>query len=129
ADRFGRVPLELKMAAINGEIGGDGQLFAGTHAEQGAVVADAEAYFRLNGLSGASANPADDIDLSKGRGGEGSANRAAERHVLRIGQSGTESGISGGELPKNRREWQKTTQSAGQNCFHMLEIRADFAPL
>jgi hypothetical protein len=42
ADGFGLMPVEAEVAAGDGEVGGDGEFFAGTRAEQGAVVADAE---------------------------------------------------------------------------------------
>ncbi len=40
---FRRMPIEPEVAAGDGEVGGDGQLLAWAEAEQGAVVADAEA--------------------------------------------------------------------------------------
>ena len=43
---FGGVPVEAEVAAGDGEVGGDGQLLAGTGTNQGAVVADAEAQGR-----------------------------------------------------------------------------------
>jgi len=42
ADGFGGVPVKLKVTAGDGEVGCDGQLFAGPDAEEGAVVADAQ---------------------------------------------------------------------------------------
>jgi hypothetical protein len=42
-DGFGWVPVELEVLALDGEVGGDGEFFAGTRAEEGAVVAYAEA--------------------------------------------------------------------------------------
>jgi hypothetical protein len=42
ADGFGRVPIEAEVAAGDGEVGGDGQLFAGSGTKDGAIVADAE---------------------------------------------------------------------------------------
>jgi hypothetical protein len=43
ADGFSRVPVESEVAAGNGEVGGDGQFFAGPQTEQRAVVTDAQA--------------------------------------------------------------------------------------
>jgi len=43
ADGFGRVQVELEVAARDGEVGGDGEFFAGAEAKQSAVVADAKA--------------------------------------------------------------------------------------
>src|SRR5208283_1674097 len=45
-DGFRRVPVERKMAAGDGKIGGQRQLLAGPEAKQGAIVADAEAQRR-----------------------------------------------------------------------------------
>jgi hypothetical protein len=42
ADGFGRMPVEVEVAAGDGEVGGDGQFFAGTWPKQCAVVADAQ---------------------------------------------------------------------------------------
>ena len=56
ADGLGRVPIEAEVAAGDGEVGGDGEFLAGTRAEQGAVVADAEAEARLAGVASAGAN-------------------------------------------------------------------------
>jgi len=42
ADRLGPVPVEAEVAAVNIEVGGDGDFFAGPGAQQGAIVADAE---------------------------------------------------------------------------------------
>jgi hypothetical protein len=60
---FRRMPIETKVAAGNGEIGGDGHLLAGAQVEQGAVVADAESEaWRLRG--GPGANLAKDSQLA-----------------------------------------------------------------
>lgn len=42
ADGFGLVPVEAEVTTGNGKVGGDGQFFPGTGAEDCAVVADAE---------------------------------------------------------------------------------------
>ena len=42
ADRLRRMPCEAEVAAIDIEVGGDGDLFAGPGAQQCAIVADAE---------------------------------------------------------------------------------------
>jgi hypothetical protein len=43
ADGFGLVPVEAEVLAVDGEVGGDGDLFAGAGSQERAVVADAEA--------------------------------------------------------------------------------------
>jgi hypothetical protein len=43
ADGFGWVPIEAEVAAGDGEVGGDGQFLAWTQADEGAVVANAQA--------------------------------------------------------------------------------------
>jgi hypothetical protein len=54
ADGFRRMPIQTEVTAGDGEVGGDGQFLAGAQAEQGAVVADAEAEAgRLRGDPGA----------------------------------------------------------------------------
>ena len=59
ADGFGRVPVEAEVAAGDGEVGGDGQLFATARTEQGAVVADAEVDRAERGLSRAASDLAE----------------------------------------------------------------------
>jgi hypothetical protein len=56
ANGFGGVPVEAKVAAGNGKVGGDGQFFSGTGGEQGAVVADAQPKAALGSACGAAAN-------------------------------------------------------------------------
>jgi hypothetical protein len=58
ADGLGRMPVEAKVAAGDGEVGGDGQFFAGTRTDQGAVVADAQAENCSGGPARTAANQA-----------------------------------------------------------------------
>jgi hypothetical protein len=86
ADGFGRVPVEAEVAAGDGEVGGDGQFFAGTRTEQGAVVADAEAEDGAEGLGCAAADLAEQSQFAamavawQGIG-------PLQWHSLRIGQT------------------------------------------
>jgi hypothetical protein len=41
ANRFGGVPIEVEVAAFDGEIGGDGEFFIRSRTKDGAIVADA----------------------------------------------------------------------------------------
>ena len=43
-DGLRRMPGELKMATLDGEVGRDSQLFTGSEPQQGAVVPDSESY-------------------------------------------------------------------------------------
>ena len=66
SDRLGRVPVQEKMAAFDGEIGGDGKFFAGAGPEQGAIVPDAESNLRPGQKGGAAANPVEQGELAGG---------------------------------------------------------------
>ena len=84
ADGFGRVPVEAEVTAGDGEVGGDGQFLAGARAEQGAVVADAQAQGAQGSLRRAAANMAEQgqfawLGITQGMGRPGS-------HSLSIGQ-------------------------------------------
>jgi hypothetical protein len=50
ADRLRRVPVAAKVDVFEGEVGGDGDFFAGFGLEEGAVVADSEAQGGASGL-------------------------------------------------------------------------------
>ena len=65
ADGFGRMPVEAEVAAGDGEVGGDGQLFAGTRTEQGAVVADAQTEGGSGGLARTPADPAQQSQFAR----------------------------------------------------------------
>jgi hypothetical protein len=60
ADGLRLVPIEAKVAAGDREVGGDGQLFAGARAQEGAVIANPEAQGGGGGLGGAGADLAED---------------------------------------------------------------------
>jgi uncharacterized protein len=95
ADGFGRMPVEAEVAAGDGEIGGDGQFLARAQAEQGAVVADAEAQSAAGHLRRATADLAEQgqftlLGVAQGMGRAGS-------HLLRIGQRGRERGWEAGK--------------------------------
>jgi hypothetical protein len=83
---LGRVPVEPKVAAGDGEVGGHGQFFAGTGGEQGAIVADAKA----EAAARTACCPAAEL-TEQGKFADSS--RASQvflvqSHVLRIGQPG-----------------------------------------
>src|ERR1035441_480448 len=92
ADGFGRVPVEAEVAAGDGKVGGDGEFFAGTRAEQGAVVADAEAQDAGGGMGCAAADLAEQgqfpaLAVAQGAGLPGS-HFLPGSHSMRIGQTG-----------------------------------------
>ena len=64
ADGLGRVPIEAEVAAVDGEIGSDGQLFAGAKAEQGAVVTNAQPQREVRRFERAGANPGQQRQLA-----------------------------------------------------------------
>ena len=80
------------MTPGDGEVGGDGEFFAGTRAEQGAVVADAEAQEARGGLCRAAADLAEQgqfptLAFAQGDGLPGS-HLLPGSHSMRIGQTG-----------------------------------------
>ncbi len=77
ADGFGRVPVEVEVAAGDGEIGGDGQLFAGSGTKEGAVIADAELQLWTLGVGCANANSTEQGQLTETTG-TGAAGRGAD---------------------------------------------------
>jgi len=124
ADGFGRVPVEAKVAARDREVGGDGQLFAGSETKEGAIVADAELQFRSWRMGGAEANSAEQSQLTEAAGtqaggartsGAGAAGNCAggnrrlrlARHDLRIGY-----GAVGERCVGNRRGFVRTFKGA-----------------
>lgn len=64
SDGLGGMAVEQEMATGDRHIGSDGQLFAGTRAEQGAVVADAESEFASAGGRGAAANAVNQVEFA-----------------------------------------------------------------
>lgn len=64
ADSVGRLPLQAEMASNNREVSGNGQLFAGTKAEKGAIVADAELESAGSRLSRTCTNPGEQVQLA-----------------------------------------------------------------
>jgi hypothetical protein len=74
------------MAASDREIGGDGQLFAGAEADQGAVVADAQPQAATGGLGNPAANLLEQCEFAVFPGCRRS--RRFRSHSLRIGQIG-----------------------------------------
>jgi hypothetical protein len=65
------VPVEAEVATGDGEVGGDGQFFAGTGGKEGAVVADAEAEAAQRGAGGAAANLLKESEFALAGGGSG----------------------------------------------------------
>jgi hypothetical protein len=65
ADCLGSVPVEAKVAAGDGEIGGDGQLLAWAEAKQGAVVANAQPQPGSGRFGRASANSGEQGQLTR----------------------------------------------------------------
>ena len=65
ADGFGRVPVEAEVAAGDREVGGDGELFAGSETKEGAVVADAELQLWTLGVGCAEANSTEQGQLAE----------------------------------------------------------------
>jgi len=92
ANGFGRVPVEAEVAAGDGEVGGDGEFFAGTGTEQGAVVADAEAQEARGGLCRAAADLAEQGQFPElayvQRDGLPRSHLLPRSHSMRIGQIG-----------------------------------------
>jgi len=89
ADGLGGVPVEAEVAAGDGKVGGDGDFFSGTRAEEGAVVADAEAD-GAGGADGAGADLGDEGQFTAGIAGGTRGRRWLEAHGLRIGYEGRE---------------------------------------
>jgi len=85
ADGLGSLPIEAKMAAGDGKIGGHGKLFAGADAEQRAVVADAETQCAAGELSCPRADLLQDCYFAR-LGGMGLLGTGL--HDLRIGYRG-----------------------------------------
>ena len=83
ADGLGRVPVEAEVAAGDGEVGGDGQLLAGSKVEQGAVVADAQAQRGTRRSGRAGANPGEQRQLARFAGTR--RFHAIRPHLLSIG--------------------------------------------
>jgi len=86
ADGFRRVPVKSEVAAGNGQIGGDGQFLAGAGAEQGAVVANAQAQPTAGRLRRAAADLAEQGKFASFAGTSGFV--PFRLHPLRIGQIG-----------------------------------------
>ena len=65
ADGFGRVPVEAKVAAGDGKVGGDGELFAGSVTKEGTVVADAELQLWILSVGGAKSDSTKQCQLTE----------------------------------------------------------------
>ena len=73
SDGFGGVPVEMKVAALDGEVGGDDELFCGARSEHGAIVTDTDTYLRA--APGSCADGAQNVAFGR---------RSLFRHRLRI---------------------------------------------
>jgi hypothetical protein len=65
------VPVKAEVAACNGQIGGNGQLFAAARGQQGAVVSNAQAQSAVGRLGGPAADLAEQGQFTWSTSGQG----------------------------------------------------------
>jgi hypothetical protein len=89
ADGFRLVPVEPKVAAGDGEVGGDGQFLAPARGHQGAVVANSQAKAANLAAAGGMGSPLSNF-CEQGEfasSAHGSEMGLLQAHLTRIGQS------------------------------------------